>query len=115
MKKIEKRRNKKTKKIKRLFVELIARLIYYSICSVIGCSAIILFFGTIYHFYDLRLYKDDSLMRAIAAGTYTGTPDGHLLYIKYIFIFNILWSMRIDNLINIQIFISHYNPTFHLF
>ena len=47
MKRIEKRRNKKTKKLKRLFVELIARLIYYSICSVIGCSAIILFFGTI--------------------------------------------------------------------
>ena len=43
MKRIEKRRNKKTEKVKRLFVELIARLIYYSICSVIGCSAIILF------------------------------------------------------------------------
>ena len=47
MKKIEKRRNRKTKKIKKLFVELIARLIYYSICSVIGCSAIILLLVTV--------------------------------------------------------------------
>ena len=47
MKRMEKRKNKKTKKIKELFVELMARLIYYSICSAIGCSAIILLFGTV--------------------------------------------------------------------
>lgn len=43
------RRNKKTKKeqIKRLFVEIIARLIYYTITTIFCVACILLFFGTL--------------------------------------------------------------------
>lgn len=43
------RRNKKTKKeqIKRLFIEIIARLIYYTIISIFGVACILLVFGTL--------------------------------------------------------------------
>lgn len=43
------RRNKKTKKeqIKRLFIEIIARLIYYTIISVFGVACVLLVFGTL--------------------------------------------------------------------
>lgn len=34
--------------------------------------------------YYLILSKDDGMMRSIANGNYTGTPDGHLIFIKYI-------------------------------
>lgn len=34
--------------------------------------------------YYLILSKDDGGMRSIANGNYTGTPDGHLVYIKYV-------------------------------
>lgn len=49
MEKMRNRRNKKTKKeqIKRLFVEIIARLIYYTIISVFGVACILLVFGTL--------------------------------------------------------------------
>ena len=42
------RRYKKTKKeeIKRLFIEIIARIIYYSITSVFGAACILLVLGT---------------------------------------------------------------------
>lgn len=43
------RKNKRTKKekIKRLFIEIIARLIYYTIISIFGVACIFLVFGTI--------------------------------------------------------------------
>lgn len=43
------RRNKKTKKeqIKRLFIGIIARLIYYTIISIFGVACILLVFGTL--------------------------------------------------------------------
>lgn len=43
------RRNKKTKKgqIKKLFVEIIARLIYYTITTIFCVACILLFFGTL--------------------------------------------------------------------
>lgn len=43
------RRNKRTKKekIKRLFIEIIARLIYYTIISIFSIACILLFFGTV--------------------------------------------------------------------
>lgn len=43
------KRNKKTKKekIKRLFVKIIARLIYYTIISMFGVACIFLVFGTL--------------------------------------------------------------------
>lgn len=43
------RRNKKTKKekIKRLFIEIITRLIYYTIISIFGVACIFLVFGTL--------------------------------------------------------------------
>lgn len=49
MEKMRNRRNKKTKKeqIKRLFIEIIARLIYYTIISVFGVACILLVFGTL--------------------------------------------------------------------
>lgn len=42
------RRYKKTKKeeIKRLFIEIIARLIYYSITSIFGVACVLLVLGT---------------------------------------------------------------------
>jgi len=49
MEKMRNRRNKKTKKeqIKRLFIEIIARLIYYTIISVFGVACVLLVFGTL--------------------------------------------------------------------
>lgn len=49
MEKTRNRRNKKTKKeqIKRLFIEIIARLIYYTIISVFGVACVLLVFGTL--------------------------------------------------------------------
>ena len=49
MEKMRKRRNKKTKKeqIKRLFIGIIARLIYYTIISIFGVACILLVFGTL--------------------------------------------------------------------
>ena len=49
MEKMRNRRNKKTKKeqIKRLFIEIIARLIYYTIISIFGVACILLVFGTL--------------------------------------------------------------------
>lgn len=49
MEKMRNRRNKKTKKgqIKKLFVEIIARLIYYTIISIFGVACILLVFGTL--------------------------------------------------------------------
>lgn len=49
MEKMRNRRNKKTKKeqIKRLFIEIIARLIYYTIISIFGVACILLIFGTL--------------------------------------------------------------------
>lgn len=49
MEKMRNRRNKKTKKeqIKRLFIEIIARLIYYTITTVFCVACILLFFGTL--------------------------------------------------------------------
>lgn len=49
MEKMRNRRNKKTKKeqIKKLFIEIIARLIYYTIISVFGVACILLVFGTL--------------------------------------------------------------------
>lgn len=41
------------------------------------------YYGIIYKRYNLVLHRDDAMMRAIASGTYTGTPDGHLIFIKY--------------------------------
>ena len=43
------RRYKKTKKeeIKRLFIEIIARLIYYTVISMFGVACIFLIFGTL--------------------------------------------------------------------
>lgn len=49
MEKMRNRRNKKTKKeqIKRLFIGIIARLIYYTIISIFGVACILLIFGTL--------------------------------------------------------------------
>lgn len=49
MEKMRNRRNKKTKKeqIKRLFIGIIARLIYYTIISIFGVACILLVFGTL--------------------------------------------------------------------
>lgn len=49
MEKMRNRRNKKTKKeqIKRLFIEIIARLIYYTIISIFGVACVLLVFGTL--------------------------------------------------------------------
>lgn len=49
MEKMRNRRNKKTKKeqVKRLFIEIIARLIYYTIISIFGVACILLVFGTL--------------------------------------------------------------------
>lgn len=49
MEKMRNRRNKKTKKgqIKKLFVEIIARLIYYTITTIFCVACILLFFGTL--------------------------------------------------------------------
>ena len=49
MGKMRNRRNKKTKKeqIKRLFIEIIARLIYYTITTIFCVACILLFFGTL--------------------------------------------------------------------
>lgn len=49
MEKMRSRRNKKTKKeqIKRLFIEIIARLIYYTIILVFGVACVLLVFGTL--------------------------------------------------------------------
>lgn len=49
MEKMRNRRNKKTKKeqIKRLFIEIIARLIYYTITTIFCVACILLFFGTL--------------------------------------------------------------------
>lgn len=43
------RRNRRTKKeqIKKLFIEIVARAIYYSIISIFGIACILLFFGTV--------------------------------------------------------------------
>ena len=43
------RRNRRTKKeqIKELFIEIVARIIYYSIISIFGVACILLFFGTV--------------------------------------------------------------------
>lgn len=43
------RRNRRTKKeqIKKLFIEIVARVIYYSIISIFGIACILLFFGTV--------------------------------------------------------------------
>lgn len=43
------RRNRRTKKeqIKELFIEIVARVIYYSIISIFGVACILLFFGTV--------------------------------------------------------------------
>lgn len=43
------RRNRRTKKeqIKELFIEIVARVIYYSIISIFGIACILLFFGTV--------------------------------------------------------------------
>lgn len=49
MEKMRNRRNKKTKKeqIKRLFIGIIARVIYYTIISIFGVACILLVFGTL--------------------------------------------------------------------
>lgn len=43
------RRNRRTKKeqIKELFIEIVAKVIYYSIISIFGIACILLFFGTV--------------------------------------------------------------------
>ena len=43
------RKNRRTKKeqIKKLFIEIVARVIYYSIISIFGIACILLFFGTV--------------------------------------------------------------------
>ena len=43
------RKNRRTKKeqIKKLFIEIVARVIYYSIISIFGVACILLFFGTV--------------------------------------------------------------------
>lgn len=43
------RKNRRTKKeqIKELFIEIVARVIYYSIISIFGVACILLFFGTV--------------------------------------------------------------------
>ena len=43
------RRNRRTRKeqIKELFIEIVARVIYYSIISIFGVACILLFFGTV--------------------------------------------------------------------
>lgn len=49
MEKLVNRRNKKIgrEQVKALFVEIIARLIYYTITTIVGISAILLVIGTI--------------------------------------------------------------------
>ena len=49
------RRYKKTKKekIKRLFIEIIARIIYYSITSIFGVACVLLVLGTVNTIVDL--------------------------------------------------------------
>ena len=43
------KKNRRTKKeqIKELFIEIVARVIYYSIISIFGVACILLFFGTV--------------------------------------------------------------------
>ena len=57
--------------------EGIALVIALVICSI--------YYIWIFQFYDLYMDRDDAMMRAIASGTYSGTPDGHMIYIKYVY------------------------------
>ncbi len=58
-----------------------SQYLHYMKIFLIVCGIAILIYKV---FPIVYFINDDIAMREIAAGTYTGTPDGHLIFIKYV-------------------------------
>ncbi|WP_455532752.1 hypothetical protein [Roseburia inulinivorans] len=56
----------------------------HGLTMLVSVGITILYFVLVMHKYSFRLQSDDAQMRAIASGAFTGSPDGHLVFIKYV-------------------------------
>ena len=68
------------------------------ICGIIFPIICVVMFLCIYAICGIKYAVDDDIvMRNIASGAFTGTPDGHLIFVKYIFGYIVSLIYHINN------------------